>query len=94
MSKTEYQIECREAFNRMIESRNDAKHGRRTRVAPHGPVVVVMILPVRSPRPTLAEIHFAADARMGSCYVRLCAETNAMLADIRLDGLAKRLAED
>ncbi|NPT44339.1 hypothetical protein GNZ12_24115 [Paraburkholderia sp. 1N] len=71
---------ARAAFDRMIDERNEAKRACRPKIEPHGPVVTLVILPRAGG--SLADIHTAADTRMGADYDRLCAETDAMLADI------------
>lgn len=86
MSKTPYQTECREAFDAMIEARNDAKRARHPVGAPHGPVTLL-----RSPTdrlPTLLECHLAADKLIAAdpIYAETCARLDAELAEILATG--------
>lgn len=87
MFKTEYQIQCRAEFDAMIAART---LGKRCTSMPRWPHTVPVVVVVVQPRlPTLTDLHLAADARMGADYDRLCAETDAKLAEIL--GLAPRV---
>ncbi|CAE6713920.1 hypothetical protein [Paraburkholderia haematera] len=54
---------ARDAFDAMIADREDEKHRARPVVAPHGPLVPVLMVIVQNP---LQALHDAADARMSA----------------------------